>query len=80
MRDILTEAILQLPDHEQLVFTLYYYEGLTTEEISFVLGETEARVAALEKECMELDAGLRWALEELRKKKILPPAILSICP
>jgi len=41
----LTEAILQLPDHEQLVFTLYYYEGLTTEEISFVLGETEARVS-----------------------------------
>jgi hypothetical protein len=41
---------------------------------------SKGRVAALEKECMELDAGLRWALEELRKKKILPPAILSICP
>jgi RNA polymerase sigma factor FliA len=45
MLDILTQAILQLPDDERLVFTLYYYEGLTTEEIGFVLGETEARVS-----------------------------------
>jgi RNA polymerase sigma factor (sigma-70 family) len=45
MRDILTKAILQLPDHERLVFTLYYYEELTTEEIGLVLGETEIRVS-----------------------------------
>jgi RNA polymerase sigma factor (sigma-70 family) len=43
IEDALTEAILQLPDHERLVFTLYYYEELTTEEIGFVLGEPEAR-------------------------------------
>jgi hypothetical protein len=31
------------------------------------------RVAALEKECRELSVGLHWAIEELRKKKLLPP-------
>jgi RNA polymerase sigma factor FliA len=47
MREILTKAILQLPDQERLVFTLYYYEEFTTAEIGLVLGETEARVSEL---------------------------------
>jgi hypothetical protein len=33
------------------------------------------RVAALEKDCRELDAGLRWVMEELRKKKLLPARV-----
>jgi hypothetical protein len=33
------------------------------------------RVAALEKDARELDAGLRWVMEELRKKKLLPPRV-----
>jgi hypothetical protein len=33
------------------------------------------RVAALEKDARELDAGLRWVMEELRKKKLLPPPV-----
>jgi hypothetical protein len=33
------------------------------------------RVAALEKDCIELDAGLRWVIEELREMKLLPPAV-----
>jgi hypothetical protein len=41
----------------------------TDSEIQFL----KSRVAALEKDCRELDAGLRWVLEELRKKKLLPP-------
>jgi hypothetical protein len=36
--DILKEVILQLPDRERLVFTLYYCEELTTEEVCLVLG------------------------------------------
>lgn len=32
------------------------------------------RVAALEKDCRELDAGLRWDIEELREMKLLLPA------
>lgn len=33
------------------------------------------RVAALEKDARELDAGLRWVIEELRKKKLLPARV-----
>jgi RNA polymerase sigma factor for flagellar operon FliA len=47
-----SRAILQLPDQERLVFTLYYYEELTTGEIGFVLGETEARVSQLHASAM----------------------------
>jgi hypothetical protein len=32
----------------------------------------QIRVAAIEKECLELSVGLHWAIEELRKKKLLP--------
>jgi hypothetical protein len=34
----------------------------------------KSRVAALEKDCRALDAGLRWVIEELREMKLLPPA------
>lgn len=47
MRQTLTEAILQLPDRERLVFTLCYYEELTTGEIGLLLGETESRVSQI---------------------------------
>jgi RNA polymerase sigma factor for flagellar operon FliA len=45
MQNILTKAILQLSDRERLVFTLYYYEELTTGEIGLLLGETEDRIS-----------------------------------
>jgi DNA-directed RNA polymerase specialized sigma24 family protein len=52
MREILKKAILQLPDQERLVFTLYYYEELTTEEIGLVLGETKSNVSQLHASAM----------------------------
>jgi RNA polymerase sigma factor for flagellar operon FliA len=47
MWDKLAGAIQRLPDIERLVFTLYYYEELTTEEIEFLLGETELRISEI---------------------------------
>jgi DNA-directed RNA polymerase specialized sigma24 family protein len=47
LREWLTEAILLLPEQERLVFTLYYYERLTTEEIKQVLGATESSISQL---------------------------------
>jgi RNA polymerase sigma factor FliA len=44
MHKALTSAILHLPERERLVFTLYYYEQLKTEEIGLLLGETEKGV------------------------------------
>lgn len=46
-RQRLTAAILYLPARERLVFTLYYYESLTTEEIELILGETAGRISDL---------------------------------
>ena len=47
LREWLTEAILRLPEQERLVFTLHYYERLTTEEIKQVLGATESTISQL---------------------------------
>jgi RNA polymerase sigma factor for flagellar operon FliA len=47
VRERLTKAILLLPEQERLVFTLHYYEGLTTEEMKEVLGATELSISRL---------------------------------
>ena len=47
VKDRLTEAIASLPEREQLVVALYYYENLTLREIGEVLGVTESRVSQL---------------------------------
>jgi RNA polymerase sigma factor (sigma-70 family) len=47
LRERLTGALLLLPVQERLVFTLYYYEGLTTEEIKLLLGDTESSISQL---------------------------------
>jgi len=47
LREWLTEALLLLPEQERLVFTLYYYERLTTEEIKQVLGATGSSISRL---------------------------------
>jgi DNA-directed RNA polymerase specialized sigma subunit len=47
VRELLTKAILFLPEQERLVSTLHYYERLTTEEIKRVLGVTESSISRL---------------------------------
>jgi RNA polymerase sigma factor for flagellar operon FliA len=47
LREWLTEAILLMPEQERLIFTLHYYERLTTEEIQQVLGATESSISQL---------------------------------
>lgn len=43
----LAEAIAQLPEKEQQVLSLYYFEELTMKEVGVVLGVTESRVSQL---------------------------------
>jgi RNA polymerase sigma factor for flagellar operon FliA len=60
VKDRLTEAIASLPEREQLVVALYYYEHLTLREIGEVLGVTESRVSQLHtKAVMRLKSGLQ---------------------
>jgi RNA polymerase sigma factor FliA len=62
VKDRLTEAISSLPEREQLVVALYYYENLTLREIGEVLGVTESRVSQLHtKAVMRLKSGLQAA-------------------
>lgn len=44
---ILADSVAALPDREKIVITLYYYEGLTLNEIGQVLGVTESRACQL---------------------------------
>lgn len=46
-RYILADSVAALPEREKIVITLYYYEGLTLNEIGQVLGVTESRACQL---------------------------------
>jgi RNA polymerase sigma factor for flagellar operon FliA len=47
IRQVLTQAIQQLPEKERMVLTLYYYEELTMKEIGTILKVTESRVCQI---------------------------------
>jgi RNA polymerase sigma factor FliA len=65
IRDRLTAAILSLGESERMVFTLYYYEELTTEEIALLLDETASSVAQLHASAL---LGLRARLARPRSQ------------
>ena len=50
---ILTEAIEKLPESEQLVISLYYYEELTQKEIAEVMELSSARISQLHKKAVQ---------------------------
>jgi RNA polymerase sigma factor for flagellar operon FliA len=47
VKDIVTQAIEELPERQRLVLSLYYYEDLNLKEIGKVLRVTESRVSPL---------------------------------
>lgn len=51
VRSALVGAIRRLPERDQVLMTLYYFEGLTLSEIGQVLGVTESRVSQLHSRC-----------------------------
>lgn len=46
-RAALLRAVGELPERDQVIIALYYFEGLTLSEIGYVLGVTESRVSQL---------------------------------
>jgi len=52
MKDLMTRMIKQLPEREQLILSLYYYEELTMKEIGQILGVNESRVSQLHTRAM----------------------------
>lgn len=58
-KEILGVAVSGLPEREKIVISLYYYEGMTLNEIGQVLGVTESRACQLHtKAVMQLRAQL----------------------
>lgn len=47
MKELLARAIAELPEKEQRVLSLYYYEELTMKEVGAVLGIGESRVSQI---------------------------------
>lgn len=47
MKQVLVQVVRQLPERDQVIIALYYYEGLTLAEIGQVLGVSESRVSQL---------------------------------
>lgn len=47
VRDVIAQAIENLPKNERMVVTLYYYEELTMKEIGEVMDYTESRISQL---------------------------------
>src|ERR1700687_5182062 len=62
MKQLLTRIIAELPDKEQQVLALYYFEELTMKEVGVVLGIGESRVSQIHSLAV---VRLRARLEEL---------------
>lgn len=72
LKDHLTAAIKTLPEKEQLVLSLYYYEELTMKEIGAVMGYTESRISQIHTKAV---LRLRTKLSRKLKKDDLPEHI-----
>ncbi len=60
-KELLVQAILNLPDQQQKVLNLYYYEELTLKEIGLVLSVSESRICQIHSAAMKK---LRKAVNE----------------
>jgi RNA polymerase sigma factor for flagellar operon FliA len=64
LRDILKNAVDDLPEKERLVLSLYYYEELTMKEIGAIMSLTESRVCQLHSKAM---LRMKARLKDLRE-------------
>ena len=65
LRQIVIKALEVLPDRENLLIYLYYYEELTMKEIGEIMGYTESRISQLHTQAM---SRLRHRLREYARE------------
>lgn len=53
-RQVVIEALSELPERERQMLSLYYYEGLTLKEIGRVMGVSESRVSQIHGKALTL--------------------------
>ena len=63
----IVEALKKLPEKEQQVLILYYYEDLTLKEIGVAMEVSESRVSQLHGKAIQ---DLRHSLSEIKKSLI----------
>ncbi len=67
VKELLSEAIKELPEKEKLVVALYYYEDLTMREIGEIMGYTESRISQMHTKAMlRLRARLASVAKEMQ--------------
>jgi RNA polymerase sigma factor for flagellar operon FliA len=71
MRQLLIDAIEELPEKERMVLTLYYYEELTMKEIGLTLGVVESRVSQIHSAAV---LRLRSSLKGVQPSQKIPKA------
>jgi RNA polymerase sigma factor for flagellar operon FliA len=70
MKELLASAISELPEREQQVLSLYYYEELTMKEVGAVLGVGESRVSQIHSMAV---LRLRTKVQEAMRVRSVPP-------
>ena len=68
MQERLSAAIIQLPDKEKLLLSLYYDEELNLKEIGEVMGITESRVSQIRTQSV---IRLRAALKDTTPREVI---------
>jgi RNA polymerase sigma factor for flagellar operon FliA len=68
LRELMVEAIEELPEKEKLVVVLYYYENLTLKEIGAVLKVSESRICQIHSKVM---LRLRSHFKRMGEEKVL---------
>ncbi|WP_177193488.1 sigma-70 family RNA polymerase sigma factor [Thermodesulforhabdus norvegica] len=63
-----------MPEREQLILSLYYYEELTMKEIGEILGYTESRISQLHTSIL---LKLRTRLRRMLRKDDLPEGVAA---
>ena len=67
LKQIVAQAITELPPRESLIMALYYDEELNLREIGLVLGVTESRVSQIHSQAMiRLQTKLKCIIEEAK--------------